>query len=284
MTVGDHRGRHIPHQQLDLFAGSGRPVARPEVGERTPLAWHMADDDTAIAAIADAGLIDAPAAIAEAGRRRLARAIPVIEAVCRRFSGFGVERMMPEQSAAFDALAAIGGIDAAQTVARLIAQRAVQGPTLRIAAAAAAGLDASLPADTVVQLLRHDDADIRANACRCARRWPAAVPLLIDLLDDLQPQVGIAAACALGHLGRTEARPILLRVLQNQPRQEIIEAMVPVADEDCVGLLGRIARLAPDLAGAILDALDSIDCPRARAVARSLRIPGDPGCIDEASR
>jgi hypothetical protein len=244
----------------------------------------MADDDTVIAAIAEADLIDAPAVIAEAGRRRLARAVPALEAVCWRFSGFGVERLVPEQSAAFDAMAALGGLEAAQAVARLIAGRAVQGPTLRIAAAAAARLDASLPADTVMQLLRHDDPDIRTNACRCARRWPAAIPQLIDLLDDLQLRVGVAAACALGHLGRAEARPVLLHLLQNQPSQEIVDAIVPVADEDCVVLLGRIARRAPGLAGAILDALDAINHPRARAVARSLRIPGDPGCIDESGR
>jgi len=274
----------MPDQQLDLFAGDGRPAARPEVRERAPLAWHMADDDTVIAAIAEADLIDAPTEIAEAGRRRLARAVPALEAVCWRFSGFGVERMVPEQSAAFDAMAAIGGLEAAQAVVRLIAGRAVQGPTLRIAAAAAAWLDASLPADTVMQLLRHDDPDIRTNACRCARRWPAAIPPLIDLLDDLQPQVGIAAACALGHLGRVEARPVLLRLLQNEPSQEIVDAIVPVADEDCVVHLGRIARLTPDQAGTVLDALDAIDHPRARAVADTLRARKDPGRVDQADR
>ena len=270
--------------QLDLFAGSGRPADRPQVRERTPLAWHTADDDTVIAAIAEADLIDAPAVIAEAGSRRLARAIPVLEAVCWCFSGFGVEQMVPEQSAAFDAMAAIGGSEAAQAVARLIAQRAVQGPTLKVAAAAAARLDASLPADTVMQLLRHDDPDIRTNACRCARRWPATIPLLIDLLDDLRSQVGIAAACALGRLGRAEARPVLLRLLQDHPSSEIVDAIVAVADEDCVVLLGRIARLAPDQAGAMLDALDAIDHPLARTVADSLRAHEDPGRIDETDR
>jgi hypothetical protein len=101
-----HRSNDLRDQQLDLFAGGGRPAARLEGQERTPFAWHTADGDTIVAAIAEADLIDAPAVIAEAGARRLARAIPALEAVCRRFSGFGVERIVPEQSAAFDAMAA----------------------------------------------------------------------------------------------------------------------------------------------------------------------------------
>ena len=50
---------------------------------------------------------------AEAGRRRLAAAVPSLETLCRRFSGFGIDRMVPEQAAALQALAAIGGREAA---------------------------------------------------------------------------------------------------------------------------------------------------------------------------
>jgi HEAT repeat protein len=263
----------VSDEQLDLFSGSGEWVGRPRPrGEEPPaIAWNTVDDDTVIAAIAEADLVEGPALIAEAGRRKLARSIPALEALCRRFAGFGIERVVPEQWAAFEALAVIDGVEAAQAVARLIAKRVVQGPTLKKAVDAAARLGASLPADVVLELLRHDDPDIRAGACRCTRLWPPAISLLIDLLDDLQPNVGMAAACALGRLGRAEARPVLLRLLRDQPSPEIIDAIVPVADEDCVVLLGRVARLAPDQADATLDALEAIDHPRARTVAASVR-------------
>jgi len=263
----------VPDEQLDLFCGAGKSVDRPRPRgeERNAIAWHAVADDNVIAAIAEADLVEAPALIAEAGRRKLARAIPALEALCRRFTGFGVMRVVPEQWAAFEALAVIGGVDATQAVARLIIQRAVQGPTLNKAVDAAARLGANLPPDLVLELLRHDDPEIRTSACRCARSWPPAISTLIDLLDDLRPDVCRAAACALGRLGRSEARPVLLRLLRDQPSPEIIDAIVPVADEDCVVLLGRVARLVPDLTDAMLDALEAIDHPRARTVAALLR-------------
>jgi len=263
----------VSNEQLDLFSGSGKPVDRPPPSgeERPPVLWTAIGDDALIDAILEVGLVEAPALIAEAGRRRLARATPALEALCRRFAGFGIEKVVPEQWAAFEALARIDGVDAARAVARLIAGRVVQGPTLKIAVDAAARLGAQLPPEIVLELLRHEDPQIRADACRCARRWPPAIALLIDLLDDLQPNVVVAAACALGRLGRAEARAVLARLLRDQPSPEIIESIVAVADEDCIVLLGRVGRRAPELADALLDALEAIDHPHARTVAAAIR-------------
>jgi hypothetical protein len=47
----------------------------------------------------------------------------------------------------------------------------------------------------------------------------------------------------------------------------VIEAAALIADEECVVLLGRIARTAPGLTGPALEALESIDHPRAGALA-----------------
>jgi hypothetical protein len=74
------------------------------------------DDQALIAAIPDSNLADSIALAAEAGRRQLAPAVPSLETLCRRFSGFGIDRMVPEQAAALQALAAIGGREAAQAV------------------------------------------------------------------------------------------------------------------------------------------------------------------------
>jgi HEAT repeats len=229
------------------------------------------DDDSLIAAIPDSGISDSLALAAEAGRRRLTAAIPALEALCRRFTGFGADRIVPEQAVALDALVMIGGQEAARTIARLIDRRAVQGPCLQKAVSAAAGLRARLPAGMLLELLRHDDPLIRAAACRCAHRCSEATFLLRDLLDDLYPEVRTAAACALGRMGRREARALLARYLREKPSAELIEAIAPVADEECVILLGRIARTAPELMEAALDGLYAVDHPRAEKIAADIR-------------
>src|SRR5271154_6258417 len=169
--------------------------------------------------------MDSVALAAEAGRRRMTVAVPALEALCGRFSGFGADRIVPEQAAAIDALAWIAGADAAQALARLIARSVVQGPCLQRAVTAAACLGGKLPAATVLKLLRHSDPQIRADACRFAQPSREMVVQLRDLLDDLQRPVRMAAACALGLTGRDEVRPLLTRYLREQPLAELIDAV-----------------------------------------------------------
>lgn len=204
-----------------------------------------------------------PSLAAEAGRRRLRTAVPALDRVCRRFAGFGVEQPVPEQVAALEALAAIGGREAARMVATLVAKAVVQGPTLKTAVAAAARLGSALPTATLLDLLHHPDPAVRADACRCASSSPDLVPLLIDLLDDLNAGVGIAAAFALARIGRAEARLWLLGLLRTAPSPEVIAAIVDIADEECIVLLGRIVRTMPDLAATARAALGDIDHPQA---------------------
>jgi HEAT repeat protein len=262
----------VSGKQLDLFSATADLVERvPASNETRPdIAYDTLDNDSLIAALPHAGIRDSLALAAEAGRRRLPEAIPALEALCRRFAGFGIDRIVPEQAAALNALVLIGGIGAAQAVTRLISKRIVQGPVLSTAVAAAAQLGAKLPADAVLGLLQHRDAQVRADACRCTRPWPEVFPLLIDLMDDLRSAVRTAAACALGRMGRSEARPLLARRLREEPSAELIDAIAPVADEECIVLLGQVARAVPDLLSAALDALESIDHPRAEKIAMAI--------------
>ena len=262
----------MPEQQLDLFSAAGIPAEQPlpQALARRPAVVDL-DDHELIAAIPAANLGDCTALAAEAGRRRLTVAIPALETLCRRFAGFGIDRLVPEQSAALRALAVIGSRDAAQAVSLLIVRRVVQGPALGLAVAVAAQLHASLPADVLRSLLRHADPDIRANACRCACGRPELIAVMIDLLDDLNGAVARSAACALGQMGRIEARPMLASLLREEPSEEVIDALSPVADEECIVLLGRIARSKPALCDAALDALESIDHHRASAIAIAIR-------------
>jgi HEAT repeat protein len=260
-------------QQLDLFSSAGIRAewSLPQSVERRPAAAAAFDDQALIAAIPEANLADSVALAAEAGRRRLPAAVPNLEALCRRFSGFGLDRMVPEQAAALDALGMIGGRAAAQAISRLIVRAAVQGPALTLAARTAARLGATLPVEVVQLLLRHADPDVRATACGCAGRHPQLIAAMIDLLDDLNRNVARSAACALGHMGRIEARPVLARLLREEPSPDVIDAAAAVADEECMVALGRIARSEPALSDAALNALEGIDDPRADAIAKAIR-------------
>jgi hypothetical protein len=263
----------VPDGQLDLFSGSGIPPVRqvPPVAGPDPVSPATLDDPALLAAIPVSGIADGPALAAEAGRRRLESAIPVLADYCRRFAGFGTEHALPEQAAALDALAAIGGPQAADAVARVIGSAWVQGPTLANAVAAAARLRSRLPAGIVSTLLRHANPAIRADACRLARPGTDIVPTLIDLLGDLHGDVSTAAACALGRMGHAEARPILKQALRQAPSVPVIEAVPPIADEECVVLLGRIAGAMPDMAAAAFDAIEAIDHPVAARTLERLR-------------
>jgi len=255
-------------QQLDLFSATGIPPEhrpREEAAPQEPPAADL-DDGALVGAIPGAGLAEAPALAAEAGRRRLIAAVPALEQLCRRFAGFGLERAIPEQVAALEALALIGGSKAAETVARLIAKGVVQGPTRKVAVNVAARLRAALPVETVLVFLRDADPKVRADACRCAGPWPAVVQVLLDRIDDGDANVRIAATCALGRMGWREARQGLARLLRDEPSVEVIDATPPVADEDCIILLGRIVRTQPALADAARDALEMIEHPRARQI------------------
>ena len=260
-------------QQLDLFAAAGQRADQstaPTAG-RPPLAAAKLDDDALLAALRYASLSDCRALAGEAGQRQLAAAIPALEALSRRFLGFGIEQAIPEQAAALAALATIGGRAAAQAVTRIIVEQVVQGPGLRSAVAAAATLGARLPGGVAASLLRHPAAEIRASACRCAGRSPATIPLLVELLDDADHIVAQEAACALGRMGRNEGRPLLLRLLREQPSATVIDAVSSVADEECLVVIGRIARRERDLADAALAALETIASPRAMAIAAAAR-------------
>ena len=264
-------------QQLDLFSATGIPPERrprPDSGSHELVVADL-DDAALVAAIPWASLAEAPALAAEAGRRGVVAAVPALEQLCRRFAGFGLERAVPEQVAALDALALIGGSESAQTVGRLIAKDIIQGPTRKVAVAVAAQLKSALPVETVLALLRDADPKVRADACRCAGPWPAALQVLLDLADDSDSDVRVAAACALGRMGRHEARPVLGRLLRDAPSIEIIDAIPAIADEDCIILLGRIVRTRPGLAGAARDALEMIDHPRARQIVAAITVGRD---------
>jgi hypothetical protein len=59
--------------------------------------------------------------------------------------------------------------------------------------------------------------------------------------------------------------------LQDAPSAAVIDAITAVADEECLVILGRIARTRPDLADAALAALARIGSSRAVKIAAASR-------------
>ncbi|MFI5011649.1 MAG: HEAT repeat domain-containing protein [Hyphomicrobiales bacterium] len=277
----------MSERQLDFFSDIDVGVEHtvPQDTSRAPVSSESMDDESLIAAIPDSSLADACNLAAEAGRRRLAAAVPALAALCRRFAGFGARRKVFEQAVAIEALAMIGGRDAADALSEMIERSVVQGPTMQIAASAAARLGSSLSSDALRRLLRDDEPSIRADACRCARVLPELISILIDLLDDLDRRVSRSAALALGRMGRIEARPIIKCLLWSAPSEDVIEAASSIADEECAVLLGRIARSASVLAEAALIGLENADHARAVAIVtgiRRLRLPPQSSDSDRA--
>ena len=257
-------------RQLDLFE---QPPDQLQPKQCAPLPCAPPDpatlnDEALLADLPYVSLSICRGMVAEALARRLPGTVPALEALARRFMGFSRNRIIPEQTIGLDSLVALGGQDAAQAVARLITQSVVEGPGLPAAVSAAAKLKARLPPVALDPLLRHDLPEVRTAACGCAGSQSA--PLLIELLADLHPQVASAAACALGRLGHPEARPMLKRLLAQSPTPEVIEALGPIADDEALVLLGRVARRHPHLKDAVVTALESADSPTAATIIASL--------------
>ena len=94
--------------------GSMKPATRWSFGGLTPKGplrkvITSLTDDALLEPVGSGPMRLRLAVIEEVGRRRSAGAIPALAQVCRLFMGYGAEEMIPEQIAAVEAIAAIGG-------------------------------------------------------------------------------------------------------------------------------------------------------------------------------
>lgn len=260
-------------RQYDLFTASEAPpsVEPAARARRTPPRDRRQMTDEALcASVAAVSLGDAAEVLGEVARRQLAAAIPQLACLIRRFKGFLTRGPIIEQTEALQALVAIGGSGAADVVRRAIEHGEFNCANLGAALRAAARLHIRLAPNVVELALGHDLAEIRIAACAFASARPNQLALLIDRLGDEDARVRTAAACALGELGRVEARSKLARLLQVSPSIAIIEAAVGVADEDLVVQLGKLARERDAFRDCIVEALEDCDLALATKIRRDL--------------
>jgi hypothetical protein len=89
---------------------------------------------------------------------------------------------------------------------------------LVVATTVASQLGVIFPTDIALAFLRDSNPSIRALTCACVRAGYEVVATLIAMLDDPEGEVSAAAACALGRMGRVEARIHLKRYFVDSGR------------------------------------------------------------------
>ena len=267
-----HTDHETARRQLDLFAERGgvEPRHSPQTAASsapTPAVDALSDDDL-LELIPNAGPSNVEAVCSEVVSRSLQAAVPALEALWRRFSGFGIEKPLREQLAVVDTLPRLGGTDARAALRRIVLWKGLPASLLPAALQAAASAGLALPAPFVDPLLDHEDSAVRGAAFALAASANVPADRLHASLFDRSAANRRAAAVALGLRGDPRARQPLFDELERSPSPEIIEAVAAVWDDDAIVRLGRCARRHPRLAGAVLDALREIGSPRAEVVAK----------------
>ena len=262
--------------QLDLFGERGgvEPRHSPRTAASSapaPATMDALSDDDLLELIPNAGPSNVESVCSEVVSRSLQAAVPALEALWRRFSGFGIEKPLPEQLAVVDTLARLGGAEARAALRRVVLWKGLPASLLPTALRAAVSSGLALPAPSVDPLLDHEDAAVRGAAFALAASANVPADRLHACLFAPSAADRRGAAVALGLRGDSRARQPLFDELERSPSTEIIEAVAAVWDDDAIVCLGRCARRHPRLAGTVLDTLREIGSPRAEVVARQVQ-------------
>ena len=273
--VGLRSDQEVAPSQIDLFAERGRVKLphSPTPGASSAPEVATLTDEELLALVPRAGPANVEAVCSEVVSRSLETAVPALEALWRRFVGFGIEKPLCEQLAVLDTLSRLSGADARSALRRIVLSRALPASLMTAALRAAVAAGLALPAPFVASFLGHEDIAVRGPAFALAAKASVPAERLHDGLFDRSAANRRAAAVALGLRGDPRARQPLFEELARSPSTEIIEAIAAVWDDDAIVHLGRCARRHSRLAGAVLDALRDIESPRAEAVAGQLEPP-----------
>ncbi|MXY40639.1 MAG: HEAT repeat domain-containing protein [Rhodospirillaceae bacterium] len=265
------RGRQPEAEQFDLFTGGGtvEPAAAPA---DAPLCPETLSDEDVLGRIPNARIADVRVLCRFAVERGLGdRAVPALEALWRRFRGFGHDRPLPEQTAVIETLAKLETAGARQLLAEIATAHDLPPPLLPAALSAALSASLRLPVHVLRSLLAHADPRIRELAARLSGFGQPDIGALAACLGDTQPAVQRAAAIVLGQFGHAAAKAILLSELRRAPTGDIVEALSAIADDDIIVHLGRCAAAHPALAGRIAAELEGMETALSLKVARRIR-------------
>ena len=265
------RSRQPEAEQFDLFTGGGT-VAPAAVPADKPICPETLSDADILDRIPNARIADVRVLCGLAVERGLGdRAVPALEALWRRFKGFGYDRPLPEQTSVIEMLARLETAGARQLLAEIVTARDLPPPLLPAALSAALSASLKLPVHVLRPLLADADPRIRELAAMLSGFGQPDIGALEACLGDTQPAVRRAAAIVLGRFGHAAAKAILLSELQRAPTGDIVEALAAIDDNDIVVHLGRCADAHPALAGRIAAELEEMETARSLKVARRIR-------------
>ncbi len=259
--------------QPDLFderdAADIRPS--PEVPARPapPAAATLPDDDL-IGRLLDAGPSEIDAFCGEIAARSLSAAVPALEALWRRFHGFGIHNPLREQRAVVETLARLEGPEARAALKRIVLSPGLPEPLQPTALRAAADAGLVLPAPFVEGFLGHTDAAVRGAAFDLAPAAKVPAQRLRDGLSDGVASIRCTTAVALACQGDASGRDVLVAALANAPSTAIVEALGAIGDDEAIVALGRCAMRHSAHAPEVIAVLRDMGNPRACRLAARL--------------
>ena len=258
--------------QPDLFDERGGADIRPspEVPARpAPLAATLPDDDL-IGRLLDAGPSEIDAFCGEIAARSLSAAVPSLEALWRRFHGFGIHSPLREQRAVVETLARLEGPEARAALRRIVLSPGLPEPLQPTALRAAADAWLVLPAPFVEGFLGHTDAAVRGAAFDLAPAAKVPAQRLRDGLSDGVASIRCTTAVALACQGDASGRDVLVAALANAPSTAIVEALGAIGDDEAIVALGRCAMRHSAHAPEVIAVLRDMGNPRADRLAARL--------------
>lgn len=260
-------------RQPDLFDARCRPDVRSltdaPVRRAAPSPGSVSDAGL-VGLLAEAGPSDVGVLCEEVVARSLPAAVPALEALWRRFHGFGIERPLREQRAVLETLARLGGPAARAALRRIVLRPDLPASLLPIGLRSAADAGLRLPAGFVAGFLGHDDPAVRGAAFDLAGGANVPASRLREGLSDRVAAIRRAAAVALAGRGDASGRGVLIAGLADAPSAGIVEALGGLGGDEAIVALGRCAMRHPTLAQDIAAVLREMGDVRAGRLADRL--------------
>ena len=257
----------------DLFDerdGAGAHLSPIAPARPAPLAPATLSDDDLTAGLTVAGPSDIDVLCGEIAARSLSAAVPALEALWRRFHGFGIRSPLREQRAVLETLARLEDPEARAALRRIVLSPGLPVPLQPAALCAAADAGLVLPASFVAGLLDRDDPVLRGAAFDLAPAANVPAQRLRDGLSDGVASIRYAAAVALAHRGDASGRDVLVAALAYAPSTAVVEALGAIGDDEAIVALGRCAMRHSAIAPRVIAVLRDMGNPRADRLAARL--------------
>ena len=260
-------------RQPDLFDARGRTDVPSTPGapvRRAAPSPGSLSDARLVGLLAGAGPSDIGVLCEEVVARSLPAAVPALEALWRRFHGFGIERPLHEQRAVLKTLARLGGPAARAALRRIVLRSDLPASLLPAGLRSAADAGLRLPAGFVAGFLGHDDPVVRGAAFELAGGANVPAPRLREGLSDRMAAIRRAAAVALAQRGDASGLGVLIAGLGDTPSAGIVEALGGLGGDEAIVALGRCAMRHRAFAPGIVALLREMDDVRAGRLAERL--------------